>query len=826
MKRKGILLLAALMFLVLLSGCCLKHDMQPATCTEPATCSKCGKTEGEPLGHTEEIDAAVEPTCTEDGLTEGTHCSVCGEVLVPQETVEASGHTWQEATCTDPKTCAVCGETEGEPLGHDWEPATFSEPKTCRICGAAEGEALGSRLFVNALNPEFRAGEATAASEEMPLEPEETPAEAEEVPIDAEEVPAATEETTGEPETVSEEPEAAADAPLRATVRVTGTASGLGEEADEFINGSSLVITIDGEEENRVLVGMEEVIRGSRPVNALIAVDETGVEFTLPGITEEIYRVDLATLQGWMEEYAAMPLPGGSAELASAGFDDDGLREKLVAYEEILFGVADLSNTTETVRDYELAGLGETRHCRVILCCPTAEDWSRMLRSLLTTLQEDDELQELIVAQATGAYTDEMQAYLGSREDFREIMKTTIREGIASALEDVDSLAASLEGTSLEVAYDGGRVYCLKLTTGAGECISYESFGTADTERVDALFLYGEEEPVMLAVNRLTKDAEGTDGQLRIPSIDLELSYAFGKNETEKPFFDLRCTTNEMAASITLEQEEDGAVLTAKYDAPGSAVQIDAVITEEAEDLEMPEGLIVVLETEEDLEAAADKIEEDLYNAELFGHVWQEATCTDPKTCTVCGTTEGEPLGHDWVEQKDGSLACSRCDATEGSGSSVLQNLFSRGDGTVPATEAGQDNFLTGLAGAILAGNGDGAAAEADSIWFRNDSGALLAGVYVSPTDADYWGERLNPAAIGDGEGFSLGADALSQGPGIEYDVGAVDENDMMYEFYGIPLQTGDTMTLLIPEGETSTLTVTDADGNTTTYEGYCFARE
>lgn len=32
-------------------------------------------------------------------------------------------HEWKEATCTEPSTCAKCGETKGEPLGHDavWE---------------------------------------------------------------------------------------------------------------------------------------------------------------------------------------------------------------------------------------------------------------------------------------------------------------------------------------------------------------------------------------------------------------------------------------------------------------------------------------------------------------------------------------------------------------------------------------------------------------------------------------------------------------------------------------------------------------------------------
>lgn len=55
-------------------------------------------------------------------------------------------HTWVDATCTEPKTCSECGETEGEALGHVWVDATCSAPKTCSVCGETEGEALEHTL--------------------------------------------------------------------------------------------------------------------------------------------------------------------------------------------------------------------------------------------------------------------------------------------------------------------------------------------------------------------------------------------------------------------------------------------------------------------------------------------------------------------------------------------------------------------------------------------------------------------------------------------------------------------------------------------------------
>lgn len=101
------------------------HKFADATCTEPKTCTVCGKKEGNALGHD-----FVNADCTKP-----TTCTRCG-----QTGTDALGHTYTEATCTEPKKCTRCGATEGEALGHDYEEATCEKPATCKRCKETKGE--------------------------------------------------------------------------------------------------------------------------------------------------------------------------------------------------------------------------------------------------------------------------------------------------------------------------------------------------------------------------------------------------------------------------------------------------------------------------------------------------------------------------------------------------------------------------------------------------------------------------------------------------------------------------------------------------------------
>ena len=92
------------------------HKWVDATCTKAKHCSVCGIEEGTTLEHTKVVDKGYAATCEKEGLTDGSHCSVCNKVLEEQKEIKKVDHTWVDATKKAPKTCSVCGETTGEKL--------------------------------------------------------------------------------------------------------------------------------------------------------------------------------------------------------------------------------------------------------------------------------------------------------------------------------------------------------------------------------------------------------------------------------------------------------------------------------------------------------------------------------------------------------------------------------------------------------------------------------------------------------------------------------------------------------------------------------------
>ena len=73
--------------------------------------------------HVFETDYGYDATCTNNGLTEGSHCQICGFVQTPQYTINATGHKWGEGVVTKKPTttsegvetyyCSVCNAMLG-----------------------------------------------------------------------------------------------------------------------------------------------------------------------------------------------------------------------------------------------------------------------------------------------------------------------------------------------------------------------------------------------------------------------------------------------------------------------------------------------------------------------------------------------------------------------------------------------------------------------------------------------------------------------------------------------------------------------------------------
>ena len=173
---------------------CKTHTLDEGVVTKNPSCSEegettytcivCGAKETEKIdktAHTPVTDEAVPPTCTEAGKTEGSHCSVCNEVITAQESVEPLNHDlgeWivttpaVEAKCTEKgktaietRYCSRCdySETRGgedvEALNHDLGDWTVTTPAVEAKCTEKGKTAVETRYCSRCEYSETRGGE-------------------------------------------------------------------------------------------------------------------------------------------------------------------------------------------------------------------------------------------------------------------------------------------------------------------------------------------------------------------------------------------------------------------------------------------------------------------------------------------------------------------------------------------------------------------------------------------------------------------------------------------------------------------------------------------
>ena len=132
--------------------------VKAATCTEDGVearyCDRCGIEETRTIkahGHVETTVAGKAATCTKDGLTDGVVCDICGEVIVAQEVIPATGHNYSDwtvvkaATCTEDgveeRICENCGHKESREIkahGHK-EVTVPGKAATCTKDGLTAG---------------------------------------------------------------------------------------------------------------------------------------------------------------------------------------------------------------------------------------------------------------------------------------------------------------------------------------------------------------------------------------------------------------------------------------------------------------------------------------------------------------------------------------------------------------------------------------------------------------------------------------------------------------------------------------------------------------
>lgn len=391
---------------------------------------------------------------------------------------------------------------------------------------------------------------------------------------------------------------------------LSGHADGFGDK-DVWISGTAVDVLVDSGYEDAVFFDIDGVFGGSEPVHAVVGFDSEGLWIALPELMEEKYFIGYEALQkafGEKAEEMGIPIDADTLSGIAEGDGTDVLPERIGDYVNIIMGIATEDNTVRSTGDYELAGLGETVTANIVTLTPTQEDWSKAISGLLTKLQGDEAMMQLIETGATAAAKEEGT----SAEETIQM----IRDLIANGIENADMYAQYLAGVSFTSVSTENGIASVKAEMPGLFGIGYEGFGSLADGRKDAIVYYDNSGAEILALNTVSLNENGVVGKFTIDMLEVEVRYALGDGA---PYFSLYAGMGEeVGAQLTVADAEGGILAEGVYnafDAETEAEQlavIDLLISPDESEVVLPEGDWTELETEEEVRQAFDGIRETL----------------------------------------------------------------------------------------------------------------------------------------------------------------------------------------------------------------------
>ena len=394
---------------------------------------------------------------------------------------------------------------------------------------------------------------------------------------------------------------------------LSGHAEGFGD-ADLWISGTALDAVANITEDDMLLLRVDGVVRGE-PVNAVLGIKEDGVYLAFPDAMEEKYFVSMDTLTDVFGDKAddyGVHITAGKVDVGEvlSDLEMEKLTESLGKYFSIIAGFVKEENTVTVSGDYELAGLGEMVTGEYVIFTPTKEDWSNLIKDLLTTLQSDEEMMQLLEKGITVTAKEE-----GTSPE--ETMQT-IRDLIASGIENADTYAKFLSSLRFTLVKTGnGSIACVKAEMPDMFGVGYEGFGSIEDTRRDAIVMYDLSGAEVLALNTLTMSENGIMGKLTVDMLDAEVRYAVGDGS---PYFSLYAGMGEeIGAQLTVADAETGVLAEAVYNSFDAETEeeqlavIDLLVTDTDEQVELPDGDWTELKTEEEIKEAAQAVHDAVF---------------------------------------------------------------------------------------------------------------------------------------------------------------------------------------------------------------------